>query len=294
MKTELPVNGVVFVRTYKRYEQVKTHTLKFLEDNDLLSSTILLVADEEELAKYEESLGECKSKLFDIWVTEKGGGRSYNNALKRVPYGFKVFLIDDDIIHLKEHPEKSNKSNAITNLKEYLDYGFDLCKQTDTVMFGFDWSNMFYKQNRGFVTIGMNRISGGFWGGLNCPEFITNYDHEDDNVRSAQVLSKYGRTITFNWIGCKLAPIGTNPGGMQADGSRDKTKEHCEAALKSEDVLKFFEPEPVFKEEYNVYTLKPIGKAKLKKLPYYQKSIEVEEYFGKYEKETKNPLESLF
>ena len=273
---------VIFVRSYKRYEQVKTHTLKFLDDNNLLHMVILLVADKAEESLYIESLGEMKNSLLDIWVTEKGGGFSNNNALKRVPLNHKVFMMDDDIKTISSYPDGGSKNPVkITNLIDYLNYGYEMMAKSGAGMFGFNYMNMFYKQGKGFITIGQNRITGGFWGAFNCEELQVDSDHEDDTIRSAQVMHKFGTTITFNWIGCSMAPIGKNPGGMQADGSRDDTKAICNNALKKESVKKFFQSEPEWRDQYQNWSLKPINKNKLKKEKYYIKAKEVGE-FGDY------------
>ena len=71
MKVFSALNFVVAIPTYKRYEQLKTHTLSLLKRIHLdMNKVYIFVADEEEKEKYLESLeGE---NYYKIVVGEKG------------------------------------------------------------------------------------------------------------------------------------------------------------------------------------------------------------------------------
>lgn len=284
----------ILVRSYKRPKQVCTHTLNMLsrQVGNLLSKTIVLVADGVEAAEYRKEIDAYFpfSHGIRVHVTEKGAAKAYNWMLTKViPIGHPVFFIDDDIKQFIEYPKLNEGlmlKNEILDLDRYIQFGFAQIKKHGAGAFSFDYGNPWFKMGTPgapFAKIGMFRIPGGFFGAFNVPELIVNTDHEEDNVRAAQLLDFYGKNMIFNWFDVKMAAIGSNAGGMQADGSRDNCAGVCEEALKIPCVAKFFKNTPVVNEKLHITTLKYKGFHELKKLVGYKPPIKYPTYFGEEE-----------
>lgn len=254
------------------------------QEGHLLTKTIVLVADEQEYSDYYKAFKEHNIFPREMIVTTKGGAQSNNKFFKEMGIpGEYLFMIDDDVKALYEYTDINDQKSKkeILHLDSYLQYGFAMLDKYDLGAFSFDYGNPYFKQGQPFAKIGMFRVTGTFYGARCCDELMADFSHEDDNIRSAQLLDRYSRNAIFNWMGVSLAPMGKNPGGLQADGSRNDTKTVCEELIKREVVKKYFKEDIEFNEKYNVFTLKYRHKNELKKLPNYKPEIHIKELFGK-------------
>lgn len=277
----------VVVRSYKRPEQVVTHTLGLLsrQSGNLLQRTFLLVADSSEYDAYRKSIenSDLDFPVSNIVVTCPGASATLNHFFYSCTSGERLFIMDDDIKALYEYPEDCDQKSIreILNLDKYIEYGFELIDTYDLGAFSFNYANPFFKKGHPFVKVGMHHIPGAFWGCRVNQSIFTDYAHEDDNVRTAQMLEKYSRTAIFDWIGVKMAPIGTNPGGLQTDNNRNDTKAICEQAYRDIPVIrKYFKEELGFNEKYGFHSLRFKGKNELKKLPNRKDDLKIQKYFG--------------
>lgn len=284
---------VILVRSYKRHNIICQYTLALLERNNVLDITYLMVATEEEKELYEKALEENNIKVRDIVVTEIGAANSTNNMLDRLPIGQKLLMLDDDIKEITHYPTggyKKELSQPLTNLLEYMKYGLRICQENEIKLFGIDYTNMFYKQGKEFATIGQYRFGGAFICAINCEELQPHSNHEEDNIRSSQILDKYHCSLKFNWFTMNVAPIGVFPGGMQSDRSSDKeeqlqyTKRICEELLTDRKIKKYFRQEPIHDSGADYYTLKMKHIRELKKSGIFIEPIKIKEYFGELEK----------
>ena len=289
----------IIVRSYKRSHQIVTHTLAMLarQEGNLLTKTIVLVADESEYNDYYAAFKEHNLFPREMIVTEKGGAQSNNKFFREMAIpGEYLFMIDDDVKALYEYTDINDQKSKreILTLDSLLQYGFALLDKYDLGAFSFDYGNPYFKQDQPFAKVGMYRVTGTFYGARYCPELMSDFSHEDDNIRSAQLLEKYSRNAIFNWMDVKLAPMGKNPGGLQADGSRDNTLAVCEEVIKRPEIVKYFKEELVFNDKYNVYTLKYRHKNELKKLANYKPEVKIMDFYGAMPDEATEEKVDLF
>jgi hypothetical protein len=171
--------------------------------------------------------------------------------------------MDDDIGSIKGYRDIMDKDSRydVTDLGAYFHYAFDQFE----CPFGFDFTpNLMFKQGKPFAELKMRKIGGAWWGArIDRGLLKTAQSHEDDNIRTARALAKFGGVGSINWMVATTA-VGTNKGGMQSSGDRDadearlfKTKMACEHAVHSHpEVRRYYQEEPVFIDSMNFYSLR--------------------------------------
>lgn len=273
----------VVVRSYGRSDKVSKCTLSFLDRNDLINDAVLLVANESEYDLYKTNLEKTFPQV-PIIITTIGGSNSYNKYFSSLPEGVKLFCMDDDIIDMYEHLDKSNinKRTSITNLKKYIEYGFRCIDELKVGAFSFDYSNIFFKQGKGFGTLGFSNLTGGFWGAKNSKHIMSEFNQDDDSVRLAKILNVFGKIFCFNKITVKMILSNKNTvGGMNNSGDRLNTLDNCLKILNNPDYGKYFEIQkksnPNQIEGFTTLKLKNANILK-KTIPNYFKT-KVENYF---------------
>lgn len=290
------MNFEILIRSYKRPKLVITHTLGLLAMQDrssaLLKRTTVLVSDEEQKQEYESYLRE-ESIFSDVKVevTAKGAGETYRIAFSR-RIGQNVFCIDDDMKEFYEYSNPNDKKSrkVIKNLEKYLEYGFSALKTYDAGAFSFDYTNIFYKQNAGFISIGTRRIPGGFFGLRITEELVygdlAKYSHEEDNIRSVILLEKYSKNVIFNWFDVKMSPMFNTEGGQNATEDRssiERTRHLVEELLKEPVIRKYFLDQPTFvNDKFYSLKMKPQNSLRKELGSKYFSKIDVKDYFGEF------------
>jgi hypothetical protein len=273
----------VVVRSYGRCDKVSNCTLSFLDRNGLINDTVLLVANESEYGLYKTNLEKTFPQV-PIIITSIGASHSYNKYFSSLPDGVKLFCMDDDIIDMYEHLDKSNinKRTSITNLKRYIEYGFRCVDELKVGAFSFDYSNIFFKQSKGFGTLGFSTLTGGFWGARNSKHLISQFNQDDDSVRLANLLNVFGKVFCFNQVTVKMILSNKNTvGGMNTSGDRLNTLQNSLNILDNPEYEKYFE----IQKKSNVNQLEGFTTLKLKKANVLKKTIpnyfktKVENYF---------------
>lgn len=254
----------IAVRSYKRSKTILKKTLgELYKQADLdLKNQLYIAVTEEDLPDYEDSLRGYPFKQFII--ADPGGFQATNSILDHFPAGERIIFMDDDISGIKEYKDIQDSSSRADahNLGRYFDYAF---RKFGDVPFGFDFTpNLMFKQGKPFAEMKMRKIGGAWWGAVNDPKLLrTAQSHEDDNIRTAAALEKYGKVGSINWLVAATA-VGLNEGGMQSSGDRDvtdigrhdKTLAACYHAIVTGSVAKFYQSEPAFIDSMNFYSLR--------------------------------------
>jgi hypothetical protein len=253
----------IAVRSYSRANQILKKTLGELNkqlDLDLANQLILGVVEEQ----YEEYKTVLKDyPIKDIIKVDRGGFQATNGLVDYFQDGDKVIFMDDDISGIKGYKDIMNKDSRyeMFRLGDYFTYAFD---KFGEIPFGFDFTpNLMFKQGKPFAELKMRKIGGAWWGSVIDKSILkTAQSHEDDNIRTARALAKHGRVGSINWMVAATA-VGTNTGGMQSSGDRSadedrkyKTQAACYSALANKEVARYYQPEPVWIESMEFYSLR--------------------------------------
>lgn len=289
----------IAVRSYGRSDTILKKTLGVLKaqtDLDLRHQLVLAVT-EDQIDQYRETLKDYP--MLDMIITEPGGYNATNALIDYFEFGDQVIFMDDDIskVQCYRNIEDASSRFDVTNLGQMFKYAFD---SFNSLPFGFDFTpNLMFKQSKPFAEIKPRKIGGAWWGGSIQPGiFKTKQSHEDDNIRTAACLNRFGAVGSINWLTAVTA-VGTNPGGMQSSSDRgskedraNKTLIACNQALEEPFVRKYYQPEPVFIESMNFYSLRLKNIRDLRKLP---NSIELKwsSYLQQFPDEDSN-LEAFF
>ena len=250
------------------------------KDLKLSDQLVLVVANKEEQKKYLNVLDTNNVPFNDIIISGIGGHRATNKAIDYFPEGEPLIFMDDDIKNIKHWTNmKENEIESCNILGQYYNKIFDILAsgKTPATSFTVDYtSNWLFKVKKPFMETRPRRLGGVWWGGYNQEEFFTSHAHEDDNLRTSQVLDKDGVSLSVNWLAA-TTNYGKTRGGMQSSGDRgidesgrlSETKESCLSALESPQVAKYFESEPVLNKQAGVYTLKMKNQHELKRMRAY-------------------------
>ena len=246
MKVFSALNFVVAIPTYKRYEQLKTHTLSLLKRIHLdMNKVYIFVANEEEKEKYLESLeGE---NYYKIVVGEKGMMNIRNFICNYFEEDTNIFFMDDD---LKE-VVMGYKHNDLefTSLTQLIQNGFNECKKKGLNLFGFyPVSNKYFMKNN--ITYDLRYIIGAVYG-IRNKKIMVNTNDKEDFERTIQYYIRDGGVIRFNFISFKTNYY-TNKGGMQVERNKETIKEGAEYIYnKYPDLCKL-----IYKEKTGRYEIK--------------------------------------
>jgi hypothetical protein len=258
----------IAVRSYGRADQILKKTLgELLKQKDLdLGNQLVLAVTAEQYDEYRRELNHPirgQYPIKDIIKVPVGGFQATNGLVEYFPEGEPVIFMDDDIGSIKGYRDIMDKDSRydVTDLGAYFRYAFDQFESP----FGFDFTpNLMFKQGKPFAEFKMRKIGGAWWGArIDRGLLKTAQSHEDDNIRTARALARFGGVGSINWMVATTA-VGTNKGGMQSSGDRDadearlfKTKMACEHAIHSHpEVRRFYQEEPVFIDSMNFYSLR--------------------------------------
>lgn len=253
----------IAVRSYKRADTILDKTLgELMKQTDLdLANQLVLAVTEEDYEEYKKALKNYP--LLDLIKVDLGGFQATNGLIDYFKDGDQVIFMDDDIKGIKGYRDIMDKDSRyeVTTLGRYFTYAFD---KFGDVPFGFDFTpNLMFKQGKPFAEMKMRKIGGAWWGSvIDKPLLKTAQSHEDDNIRTAKSLAKYGRVGAINWMVAATA-VGTNKGGMQSSGDRaademrkDKTSAACLHALTHKEVARFYQDEPVWIDSMEFFSLR--------------------------------------
>ena len=206
---------VIAVRTYKRPEMFRTHTLQVVRDQGLLDRLFVFVgSDLEEYRALEPDLR---------YVAVPAGG---HNAIRAIcdyfPRGKAIFFMDDDLSDFRQY-DKATDALLTTGLHDVILKGFEQAP----FCFGF-LTNRLWLRKSPEIRPQYGIIATTAFGAFNEPEFInTTHAHLDDMLRAFHYL-RAGRVPSV-FPGCSFKTrYGKNPGGLQASGDRADTLKVCE------------------------------------------------------------------
>lgn len=239
----------IVVRSHARSQTILDQTLALLrQQQDLdLSRSLYLALHREDVPDYERVLKDYPHAGLIIG-NERGGHSRTNDACDYFPEGEPLLFMDDDGSPAVEWPGPpvTTPKRPWTNLSRYasdafatIDKGyagaFGFCHGTNPARHSFYW-----KGKTPFKDASHRPVVGNFWGAYNDRAMIkTPYGHQDDNIRTARYMQRYGNNLHYHWIG--MRELDNNPGGMQSPDSGDRgnestrrevTKTVCETILR--------------------------------------------------------------
>jgi len=268
----------IVVRTYKRPELFYKYTYSLLEKQgiDLAKRLIIVLANEEELQSYSESLK--KMKYLTTIFSGVGAKEAVIAGCKFVGDGVPVVYMDDDMEAFFEFiTTPSNDKNTLveesTNLERYILDGFETCRKENLNAFSFLYmKNPFYIKDKPFKETKPFKISGGFFGILSNNEYdvCPKYGHTEETQRSVKIIERYGSALLYNWCGFKTQ-TGFLEGGMQISNDRgtpdeksERTKEISWQVYTEDSLIRKYCKEPKFMDHTEMWelVLKPVNSLK--------------------------------
>ena len=210
----------IVVRTFKRYEMFKQMTYSMLQDNDLTDNLYIMVANQDEKEKYEESMKGLPYK--EILIAGIGCHNPVKKAVEYFPKDSLLVFLDDDLEYFFEYtgtPSKETFSKKSKNLKKYIEWGFSKLDATINIFTFLYVQNYFFIATKPFAEFRPVNISGGFFGARNSELLTTDHAHLDDIHRTCNYIEEFGGALIFNWGGF-ATKTGYNEGGMQDSGCR--------------------------------------------------------------------------
>lgn len=208
----------IAIPTYKRHETLKKKTLKTLNESDVNPEKIdIFVSDIEEKSLYERTLD--KGTYGRIIIGKIGLKENRTFIQNFYPEGQYIVSLDDDIeeIHIKEDEKKVAK---LTNLDGLFSYGYNICKEINTGLWGvYPVDNPYFMKNH--IACGLRFINATMFGMINThsPDMYVNLDDKDDYERSIRAYLRYSTVARLDFISYKSKEF-TEKGGMQFDGKR--------------------------------------------------------------------------
>ena len=289
----------IAVRSYGRHNQIWKKTLSTLSaQKDLdLGRQLVLAVTKEDYPLYKAELPEVP--ILDMIIVPKGGHNATNGLVDYFPDGEPVIFMDDDISAVKCYRDIMDKDSRfdVTNLGELFEYAFRQFSEP----FGFDFTpNLMFKQGKPFAEFKMRKIGGAWWGAhIDKTLLKTEQSHEDDNIRTARALHRYGGVGSINWLVAATA-VGTNKGGMQSSGDRGTderaaaTKAACLTALEQAHVATYYQHDPTFIDSMDFYSLRLRGIKELRKQFPMNKELKWSTYLQENPDKPTSSLEDFF
>ena len=213
----------VIVRSYQRPLLSSQYTFKILKDQkdiDFSDKVYLVLANKEEYESYKPYLAEYPFK--DIIYSGVGGNKAINAAIDYFPEGEPLVFMDGDLKQLMNYTNvKDRETKTKTqNLGELFEYSFQKMNETELgATIAYNFSNRVFQEKQPFFEFKPRALGGVWWGALNSDFLKTEQSHDDDNIRTGKILSKYGGTYSMNWFEA-FTQVGINIGGMQTSGDR--------------------------------------------------------------------------
>ena len=235
-------NYVIACRSYDRAEIFPLKTYRMLEHNGLTDRLYIFVANAEEKTRYEHSL---KGKPYKkIVIGELGGANAVKAICKFFPKGQRILFVDDDLNRFYCFDKDHNFEKDSQKLAHYLEDAFDTIDKYNLGSFAIaSMQNKFWLKGKPFKEFRPFLLVGNFFGCRNDPEMIiTKISHNDDILRTARYLDKFGGALVYWWAGFETH-YALEQGGMQASGTRGFKDEREQ---KTKDItLKMYEEDPL-------------------------------------------------
>tara|TARA_R100000329_G_scaffold144040_1_gene128487 strand:+ start:790 stop:1689 length:900 start_codon:yes stop_codon:yes gene_type:complete len=269
----------IVVRSFGRADLIKQMTLKVLaEQKDLsLDKDLYLVVHTDEVKEYERTLKDFP--IADLIVkTKKGGHESIKAAHKHFPEGEPLVFLDDDNIGFQHYQKLDAKAETrMLNLGEYIEDAF-------LTLSNYSWgswtanliTNFHWMKGKPWKEFRPYHMAGGFWGAYNSSLIPTNTAHEDDRVRTARYIEKYGGCLVYNWIGSKGFER-TVSGGMQSSGDRANEKARymktwgiCKHLHRTDRLYHKYHTEPYYKKSTGYWTVRLKSITQMRKLRHFK------------------------
>lgn len=260
----------IVVRSHARSSTLLDQTLALLRQQQELdlSKSLYLALHRDDVPEYERALKDFPHAGFIVGSVQGCHSRT-TDACEYFPEGEPLLCLDDDLmpgVEWKGPPATSTKV-PWTNLSSYARDGFESLRRGYAGIFGVRTGlNAHWKMKDPWKEASPKPVFGNFWGVFNDRMMLrTAYGHQEDNVRSARYLARYGNSLHYHWLG--MPTVFDNPGGMQSPTSKDRghdpisrievTRAVCEAVLREEkDLPLSYYPEPKLDSRWGFYTLK--------------------------------------
>lgn len=206
----------ICIPSFNRYETINQKSLKVLLNGGYKPSEIdVFVANKEQYDKYKQII----HADINIIIGVKGLKNIREFIFDYYEEGEKLLCLDDDIeaisgIFVCE--DNIKRPRPITNLKEIVNRGFDLCENHSLKLWGlYPCSNVFFMELHEPVTTDYKFIIGNFFGCINCKEMnkLSVLDY-DDFERSIKSYLLYGGSVRMNHLSAKTK-YQKNKGGCQ-------------------------------------------------------------------------------
>lgn len=222
---EEPFNFRVAIPTYKRHKTLGDKTLKTLENHNIPKNIIdIFVNNQEEYELYKPLYSE-----YNIIVGEVGMKEIREFIFNYYNEGDKIFCIDDDIIAFKK--KNDNLLDNVSNLRETIDTGFNLCEENKTCLFGiYPVENAFFMKDN--YTTHLSFCVGWCFGVIIDKEVLKlNVAQYEDYERTIKVFKKYGKVIRMNNICASTKYSKKDSGGMNDDNRVNIMKRDLEIIM---------------------------------------------------------------
>ena len=211
----------IVIPSYQRSSSINEKSLKTLYESGYLPQDIdLFVANEEEYNDYKKVV----HKDINIIIGCKGLKNIRNFIFNYYDEGEHLLCLDDDIEGLKILHDPNERLQNLTDFKDIVKQGFDLCEEHSLKLWGlYSITNKFFMLQHPVVTDNYSFIIGNFFGCINCRNMNQlNVDDIDDYERSIRSYQLYGGSIRLNHVAAKTKFL-KNEGGAQADENRIDT-----------------------------------------------------------------------
>ena len=198
----------IIIPTFKRYEIIKSHTLKCIYKTDLKKDIYVFVADEDEYIKYAESLNQYTD--IKIVIGKRGIPNQRNFIQKYFNENDNLLFIDDDIKKIIGLDKNDKRKEAIF-LNDFIIDAFKTTDKLGLKMFGINstTSNLEMKNT---MSVGRIYIVGNFYGLINIHDLYVdegekikarlNYSAgKESHERALMMYYRYGGVIKYRAFG---------------------------------------------------------------------------------------------
>lgn len=217
----------IAIPSYKRPETIKKKTLRVLESYNIDPSRItIFVADEDELAKYKESLKDTPYGNIVVGVHTIGAQRNFIE--KYYPEGTKLVMFDDDVeeVQKKISEQKLGRLEDLEN--DFIIKGFEECEKVGAKTFGiYAASNAYFMKERVYTKL-CYVIASMFGVIVDHDPFLERVtNHGEDYEYSIRQYVKNGAVVRFDYLTVK-SNYYKEDGGLQTI----RTKEYVYESIK--------------------------------------------------------------
>ena len=214
----------ICIPSYNRYETIQHKSIKFLLNAGYEASEIdVFVADQEQYDLYKEKM----DKDISIIIAVKGLREVRDFIFNYYKQGENLLCLDDDIEDVREcylNDDNKLRLRSITNVKEIVDKGFDLCVTKKRKLWGLYPcpSNAMWMNSQKEFTWDYKFIIGNFFGVINCKNMNKlSVPDIDDYERSIRSYVLYGGSVRMNHLSAKTK-FRKNTGGQQDTSNRQE------------------------------------------------------------------------